>query len=65
MRVWDGRDLKGKGLAQKKEEATRGWELCVLPAAPLPKPAPLTEEELGTQSGGAAFPKSGDTRPRS
>ena len=37
----------------------------VLPAAPLPKPAPLTEEELGPQSGGAAFPKSGDTRPRS
>ena len=26
MCVWDGCDLKGKGLAQKKEEGTRGWE---------------------------------------
>ena len=24
--VWDESDLKGKGLAQKKEEGTQGWE---------------------------------------
>ena len=36
----------------------------VLHTAPLLNLAPLTKEELGTQSGGAAFAKSGETRPR-